>query len=143
MRTLDITLPSGEKKTIKIEMFKALDGWDIQNKFIDFAASTDAAVRRQYTLEVLSYAQVMMQGQDRELPLSTDALIDNHLQTWQNVQAVFEEVLIVNGIDPKTHADKANYWTNAGAEMAVAFIAEATKLLGPSIQTYNEVVKGL
>lgn len=135
-----ITLPSGEQRSIKIDLFKALDGWEIQNKFVDFAASTDKNFRREFTMEVLAYASVI--NGDRELPLSTDALIDNHLQSWQNVQSVFEEVLMQNGINPKTHAEKPNYWSDAGAEMAVSFIAEAAKLLGPSMQTFEAAMRG-
>jgi hypothetical protein len=134
-----ITMPSGEKKLIKISMFKALDGWDIQNKFIDFASTKDKQLRREFTLEVLTYAQVL--SGEMEIPLITDALIDNHLQTWQNVEAVFEEVLSQNGINPKTHAEKPNYWAEAGAQLSVAFIAESAKLLGPAMQTYNQAIK--
>ncbi len=134
-----IKLPSGETKNIKISMFAALDGWDIQAKFIEFAASTDRAMRREFTMEVLSYAKAM--SGDMEIPLTTDALIDNHLQTWPNIEAVFEEVLRVNGIDPKTHADKTHYWANAGAEMALAFIAEASNLIGPAMEAYDRAGK--
>lgn len=131
----EIKTPSGETKFIRILKFAALDGWDIQAKFIEFAASTDREMRREFTMEVLSYAKVM--SGEMEIPLSTSALIDNHLQTWPNIEAVFEEVLMVNGIDPKTHADKTHYWANAGAEMALAFIAEASKLMGPAMEAYE------
>jgi len=134
-----ITMPNGEKRQVIISLFKALDGWDMQNRFIDFAASTDRVMRREFTLEVLSYAQVKVG--EREVPLSTDALIDNHLQTWGNVQLLFEEILMRNGIDPKTHAEKPNYWAKAGADMAVSFIAEVAELIGPAMQTYNKVLK--
>lgn len=132
-------MPSGEKKSIKISMFAALDGWDIQAKFVEFAASTDRQVRREFTLEVLSYAKAM--SGDMEIPLITDALIDNHLQTWPNIESVFEEVLRINGINPKTHADKTHYWANAGAEMALAFIAEASNLIGPAMAAYDRADK--
>lgn len=131
----EIKLPSGETKSVKILKFAALDGWDIQAKFVEFAASTDRQMRREFTLEILSYAKVI--SGDMEIPLTTDALIDNHLQTWPNIEAVFEQVLSVNGIDPKTHADKTHYWANAGAEMALAFIAEASKLMGPAMEAFE------
>lgn len=134
---LEITNSSGQKRQIKIELFPALDGWEIQQRFIDFAASGDRDFRRAFTLEVLKYAKVVNGEQD--IPLTTDALIDNHLQSWQNVQAVFEEVLMHNGIDPKTHADKPHYWADAGAEMAIAFIAEATKLMGPALAMTGQI----
>jgi hypothetical protein len=132
---LTITVPSGEKKYIKISLFAALDGWDIQAKFVEFAASIDRHLRRDFTLEILSYAKVI--SGEMEIPLTTDALIDNHLQTWPNIEAVFEEVLRLNGIDPKTHADRTHYWANAGAEMALAFIAEAAKLMGPAMEALD------
>lgn len=134
-----ITLPSGEQREVKISLFQALDGWDIQNKFIDFASTQDRALRREFTLEILSYAQVMVDGNG--IPLSTDALIDNHLQTWTNVELVFNEVLMRNGINPQTHAEKPNYWTNAGAEMAIAFIAETTKLMAPALAAIDANMK--
>lgn len=134
---IEITLPSGEVKSIVIGKFPALDGWDIQQRFIEFAASSDKDVRRAYTLEVLAYAQVV-QSSDRTLPLTTNALIDNHLGSWQNVQRVFEEVLQQNGIDPKTHADQPHYWAKAGNEMATSFIAEVSQLLGPAFQMMKQ-----
>lgn len=129
----------GTKKQIKIDQMKALDGWEFQQRFIEFAASTDKAFRRAFTLEVLTYATVINSG--TELPLSTDALIDNHLGDWKNVQAVFEEVLLQNGIDPATHADRPEYWSRAGGEMAIAFIAEATKLIGPALEMADKAIK--
>lgn len=127
---------NGTDKQIKIERFKALDGWDMQRRFREFAASTDAAFRRAFTLEVLAYAKVVTGT--GELPLSTGALIDNHLGTWENVQAVFEAVLNDNGINPKTHADNHEYWTKVGGEIAIAFLAECSKLMGPALDFANK-----
>jgi hypothetical protein len=130
---IEITMQDGKTvKQVVTRQFKALDGWDIQQKFIEFAAATDKQFRREFTLEILGYASVIVGG--NELPLTTDALIDNHVQSWSNIQKIFEEVLYSNGIDPKTHADNPNYWVKAGQEMAIAFIAEATKLIGPALQ---------
>lgn len=134
---MEIIGKNGTVKQITIEHFSALDGWDIQRKFIEFAASTDRHTRRTYTLEVLSYAKISVG--DNMLPFSTDALIDNHLETWENVEKVFEAVLMENGINPNTHADKPHYWASAGAEMAVAFIAEASKLIGPAMEITGNV----
>ncbi len=134
-----VTTPTGTKQ-VQLLTFAALDGWEIQKKFIDFAASTDAAFRREFTLEILAYAKIM--SGEVEIPLTTGALIDNHLQSWQNVKAVFEAVLEHNGIDPKTHADRPEYWANVGSEIAIAFIAEAAKLMGPALYSLNEASKG-
>jgi hypothetical protein len=135
---IEITTPTGDIKTIAIGLFPALEGWDIQQRFLEFAATNDKDVRTAYTLEVLTYANVV-QTADRTLPLTTAALIDNHLGSWQNVKRVFEEVLIQNGIDPKTHADQPHYWSNAGNEMATAFIAEVSILLGPAFSQIQGV----
>lgn len=133
---IEIRTPDGEVRNIEINKFPALDGWDIQAKFIEFAASQDKAFRRQYTLEVLACASVVLgTGEDnRKMPFTTSAIIDNHLCSWQNVQLVFEEVLRQNGIDPEKHADQPHYWAKAGAEMATAFVAEVSLLLGPAFQ---------
>jgi hypothetical protein len=120
---------------IKIERFSALFGWDMQRKFIEFAASTDREFRKKFTMEVLGYCKVL--NDERELPMITDALIDNHLETWQNIKFVFESILKDNGIDPETHANKSDYWTTAGQEMASAFISEATQLIVPLMRKPN------
>lgn len=130
---IEIKTPKGEVKNIRINHMPALDGWDIQQRFVEFAASHDKDHRKAFTIEVLAYATVIISS-EVQLPLTTAALIDNHLCSWQNLQRVFEEVLLHNGIDPKTHADQPHYWSKAGAEMATSFIAEVTQLLGPALQ---------
>lgn len=129
---LNITLKDGSTRMIKLNYFPALDGWEYQRGFVEFAVTTDPKVRQAYTMLILSYAEVVMEEQC--LPLKTSALIENHLQTWENIKAVFEGVLLHNGIDPKTHAEQPNYWAKAGEEMAVSFIAAASKLIGPALQ---------
>lgn len=128
---IEIVVGNG-MRTIAIEKFPAMDGWDIQEKFVRFVAATDKEFRREYTLEVLSYAKVV-QEDGGNLPLSTDALINNHLGSWENVRTVFEEVLMQNGIDPKKHADNPHYWSAAGHEMATAFLAAASEMMGPAL----------
>ena len=131
-----ITDPAGKTKEVRIKKFPAMDGWELQRDFLHFAASKDKAFRRAYTLEVLKYATVV--NGNVELPLTTDALIDNHLCSWENVKLVFERVLTDNGIDPNTHALQTHFWADAGAEMAVAFIAETSRLLGPAFGVLGE-----
>jgi hypothetical protein len=129
---IEITTSQGTVRSIAIEKFPAMDGWDIQEQFLQFAASRDKDFRRAYTLEVLSYAKVVLPD-GVSLPLSTDALINNHLGSWENVRDVFEEVLRQNGIDPAKHADRPEYWSKAGAEIATSFIAATSELLGPAL----------
>jgi len=121
-----------EKKIIIISKFAAMDGWDLQRRFKEFAMSKDSFERRAYILDVLMYAKVKMQS--NELPLTTDALIDNHLQTWENIEIVFNEILQHNGIDPTTHALKDSYWNAAGEQLAVSFLAEVSKLIVPMLE---------
>lgn len=128
---MEILSRQGHTKHIELHHFGALDGWEIQLKFLDFAASQDKAFRRAYVMEVLAYARVIIG--ENSIPLSTDAVIDNHLETWQNIQLVFESILRHNGIDPDSHADKPHFWANAGAEMAVSFVAKTIDLMGPAL----------
>lgn len=127
---MKITLPDGSKKNIDIKKMGAMEGWEIQRRFIEFAMSKDPAFRMQYTFEVLAFAAVKLDS-GQEIPLSTGALIDNHLQCWENIRDVFNEVLRHNGIDPDNHADKPHYWALAGAEMATAFLGATIELMGP------------
>lgn len=140
MENLKIKTPKGEVKNIKIKLFDAMDGWVLQHRFIEFASSNDIQIRRQYTVDVLAYAVVVLDT-SQEIPLTTDALIDNHLQTWQNVSEVFDEILKRNGIDPKTHADKPDYWAEAGSIMATHFVAECAKLMGPAFISFENGLK--
>lgn len=126
-----ITHPDGSQVLVKLLDIDALDCWEIQRGYVDFCMTDDPKFRREFTMAVLQYAVVVLD--EIELPLKTDALVNNHLRTWNNLKEVFEGVLIKNGIDPETHAQKPNYWQNAGAEMAVSFIAEASKLMAPAI----------
>lgn len=132
---IEITLPGGEKRQVNISHFPALDGWEIQHRFVEFAAASDRHSRREFTLEVLSYATVKVGAND--MPLSTDALIDNHLRSWENIAEVFEAVLMFNGIDPKTHANQPRYWAEVGEQMAVAFWSTASELLGPALASIS------
>lgn len=129
---IEIEMPGdGGKRVVEIHQIPALDGWDIQQRFVEFAASHDKAFRRAYTLEVLAYATAINKG--ARIDLKTSGVIDNHLGSWQNVERVFEAVLQHNGIDPKTHADRPVFWEKAGAEMATSFVAEVWRIMGPTI----------
>lgn len=126
-----VILPDGKTNNILINFFPALDGWEIQSRFKDYVRSEDKEFKRAFTIEILSYSEVVLE--EVTLPLKTSDLIQNHLRTWQNIQQIFEAVLRHNGIDPESHAEKAGYWDNVGKELAISFIAEATKLMAPAI----------
>ena len=122
----------GSKTLVNIQDIPALEAWDLQADYTAFCLTTDKAARRAFTMHVLSFATVVME--EVELPLKTDALINNHLRTWTGIRQVFEAVLMRNGINPATHAEKPHYWSNAGSQMAVAFVAEASQLIAPAFQ---------
>lgn len=129
---MEIKHPSGKVVNIRLEKMTAMEGWEIQRRFIEFAMSKDPAFRKEYTMEVLSFAKVMV-GSEQELPLSTGALIDNHLGSWENIREVFNGVLLDNGIDPDTHGDREDYWSSAGGQIAAAFISETIRLMEPLV----------
>jgi hypothetical protein len=129
---IEITNSKGKLKQVRLEKFTALVGWDIQRKFVEFASSNDREFRKKFVMEILNYCKVIVD--DRELPMITDALVDNHLETWQNIKCVFDGILKHNGIDPETHAQKADYWSVAGQKIAAGFIEEVTRLLVPLLR---------
>ena len=141
-RNLTFETTTGET-TVELRMFGALHGWDMQRRYITFAGSdakNDADFRKEYTMEVLQFATVL-KGELR-IPLSTPDLIENHLQSWQNLELVFKAVLEHNGIDPEAHAARANVWADNGAEMATSFMAALSTVMTPAIESMlNRIVK--
>lgn len=133
---IEIISTQGITRQIDIRTFPAMDGWELQRKFIDFARSTDKEFRTGYIMEVMAYASVYIG--DNLQPLVTMALIDNHIETWKNIEIVFNAVLRFNDIDPDTHADQPSFWANAGAEMAISFAAELNRLMGPALKLMAE-----
>lgn len=130
------TRQDGSQVLVKVGLIDALDCWELQRGYTEFCITDDPKYRRAFTMNVLNYATVLIE--DTELPLKTDALINNHLRDWKTLQDVFHEVLIKNGINPETHAKQPNYWSKVGAEMAVSFVAEASKLIGPAFALLEE-----
>lgn len=132
---IEIKTSRGKQKQIKLEKFSALEGWDIQRRFIEFASSNDKDYRKKFTMAILSHCKVIME--DRELPMITDALIDNHLENWQNIKLVFEGILKHNGIDPETHSYNSDYWTTAGQQIAAGFMEEVANLIVPLMRKHD------
>ena len=120
---LSIETPAGVKK-IDIRHFSALDGWDIHTHFTRFADSKDRKDRRQYVFRILSYARIITDKKGVEIPLSTGALVDNHLYTAENVGKVFEAVLAYNGITPEQSAQLSDYKNVCANDMATSFLTE-------------------
>ena len=126
MKAIEITLRDGTTRTIRISHFPAHDGWEIENKLIRFAASDDSKYRKDYTMRILSYATVLVG--ENEIPFTTDDVVDNHLQSWQNVKLIFEEVLRYNGIEPKTHVIEFQNWDMVGAKIGEAMTTYIAKV---------------
>lgn len=137
---MEIKLPDGTVRRIIAGRFHALDSWRVRSEFVRFAYTEDPAFKKKFVLEVLSYATAV--NGETEMPLTTAALIDNHVQTPANIAAVLEFVLELNGIDPKTTELKNDYYANAAEEMATSFYAEIKMAYGPLIQsTINKLEK--
>lgn len=123
---MEIETNSGLKR-IRILSFPAIEGWDIRNKFASFANSNDADFRKKYVMRVLGYARVAM-GQ-HELPLTTSALIDNHLGNSSNILKVFSAILNANGIVIDDAANKTDPITAKGSEIATSFVSSCMDAL--------------
>lgn len=121
---------SGKEKDIILNKFGAMEGWELQRQFVEFAISKNPEERIAYTMQVLSFASINIAGAE-PIPLKTKALIENHLESWEGIREVFNAILMDNGIDPNTHAEKEHYWAHAGGELATAFIAQTVELMGP------------
>jgi hypothetical protein len=120
---LEIETPAGIKK-IAIQRFSALDGWDIHTHFTRFADSKERKDRRQYVFRVLSYARVLTNKKGVEIPLSTGALVDNHLYTAENVGKVFEAILSYNGMTPEQSAQLSDYKNTCANHMTTSFLTQ-------------------
>ncbi|WGN90792.1 hypothetical protein [Burkholderia phage vB_BglM_WTB] len=125
------------KIDVTITKFPALVGWEMQNDFREFVRSNDKAFRRAFTFAVLEYARVIRNGQEQLL--KTDALVNNNLETWQNVERVFTEILRYNGIEADTFAAQMENWAEqAGSKLAVYFIASMGDLIGPAMDALKQ-----
>jgi hypothetical protein len=124
---IEIQTAQGTKR-IEIKRFSALDGWDLHSNFTRFADSKDHKERSQYVFRVLSHAKVVL-SQGVEFPLTTNALIDNHLCTAENVGKVFEAVMRFNGIDVFKSAQLADHRNRIANEIATSFMAQCASAL--------------
>lgn len=124
--------PDGKKVQVLINFFPACDGYELQKQYIDFVRSSDEKFRRDYLSRIMTFAEIIKE--ESNLKLLTPQIIDNHLMTWQNIDQIFRAILMKNGIDPESHAQKAGYWEQVGKEMAVSFIAELSLLAGPAFE---------
>lgn len=129
---INIKTTFGER-VIDLRVFPALEGFELDRRYrMDYKLQADRHVRREFTMAVLAYASYGEQA------LVTEEAVDDALETWKNVSAVFYSVLAFNGIDLELAEEKARWFEFAGAELATTFIATTTSLMGPFLSTLEE-----
>ena len=123
----------GIEVKVTFHTFPAFTGFELNRRYrIDYKLQSDRNARAAYAISVLAYAEV---GGKR---LEHIAAIDEALGTWQNVEEVFHGVLAYNGIDLELAEEKARWFEFAGAELAATFVAEASLLMKPFLETAAE-----
>ena len=132
---MELILRDGSKRTVEMSYFPALEGWNIQRDYVKFRHTDDNEFRTQFTMRVLSYCKVM--NRDQSFPMTTDAIIDNHLGSWENIKKVFDAILLMNGINPDAHAEQPLYWEKVGSAIAIEFLAQCENLIGPALRRHE------
>lgn len=128
-----VMMKDGSSRSIKLNMFGAMEGWHIKQMYQEVAMSPrDIEYREKFILTVLAKVDVIIN--QKPMALTTMAMIDNHLQTWENVQEVLDEMLLFNGINPIHYEDHSKYWQQVGADMAISFVAAIQEVLSPAMQ---------
>ncbi|MEM5370277.1 hypothetical protein V4C53_30145 [Paraburkholderia azotifigens] len=104
---------------------------DYRNDKGDINHATVLAVRNTFAMNVLSFAEVGGKH------LNSPQAINDALESWKNVEAVFNAILRHNEVDLQLEEEKARWFEFAGAELAATFIAEAGLLLEPLIKSFD------
>ncbi len=89
---LKSAFPHGRQARVQVEAWSALDGWELQRRFVEFAVRKDADFRRAFTMEILSYARSFSVTM---IPNSVDYCCGHQQSSgsWKNVEFVFDLVL--------------------------------------------------
>jgi hypothetical protein len=129
---ISVTTSAGDR-IVTLNVFPALEGFELDRRYrTDYKVQPDRHVRREYTLAVLSHAEC------NGASLATPDHINASLESWKNVEAVFQAVLNFNGVDLELEEEKARWFEYAGSELAATFIATTTQLMGPFLTTLEE-----
>jgi hypothetical protein len=140
--TIDILTSEGEVRHIRLTKFAAMNGWDLKRQLREYTESTNPEFRNRFTLIVLSYASLV--GEDDSLTqLSSTDVINDILESWMNVEIVFNAILGYNSIDYTFTVERNKQWQFAGEEMAAAFIAASAYLMKPAIEAFGEGKDGV
>ncbi|KVU77513.1 hypothetical protein [Burkholderia ubonensis] len=131
--TMKIQTSTGEKE-VTLHVFPALTGFDLDRRYrVDYVMERESRTKRlAYTLDVLAHAEVAGARLDNE------QAINAALESWKNVEAVFNAVLKHNEVDLELAEEKARWFEFAGAELAASFVAEAAQLLAPLAQIIDQ-----
>jgi hypothetical protein len=114
---------------VALQVFPALAGFELNRRYrTDYRLSHDTKMRTAYAMEVLFHAEVNGQR------LSSEQQVNAVLETWLNVEKVFQAVLSYNEVDLELAEEKASWCEFAGREISAAFIAEAMRLIGPMME---------
>ena len=118
-------------RIILLSKMDAMSGWECGKNLIFYAQSREdgAAFRKDFTLKVISEASI--QDGESFTPLSSESLVNQHLESWLNVELVFNAVLKHNGFDPDLSEEKAKYWDFVGTSISASFLANAMRLMEP------------
>jgi hypothetical protein len=113
-----------------------MDGWELKRQLREYIESNSPEFRNNFTLIILSYAQLIRE--DTYTPLSTYEVVNDVLESWMNVEIVFNAVLDYNNIDYDLKVERNNQWHFAGEEMAAAFIAATSYMMQPAIEAFGD-----
>lgn len=133
---LEIVTESG-KRQIRLLKFGAMDGWELKHQLKEYTESKDSGFRINFTMAILSYTEVINED-NTSTRLSNPALVNAALESWENLELVFNTVLLHNNIDVKMAIERNKQWIFAGQEMATAFIAATTEYIKPVLEAFNE-----
>jgi len=118
---------------VRIERFPAMDGFDLRRRTQEHAETKDRAIRRDFTIEVLSFA-VVIASDGEETRLNSAEVINSVCADWTVLEAVFFAVLERNRIDPTSAEFHMKCWQFAGGEMAERLVATLVRLSGPAVE---------
>ncbi len=122
-----------DDRRITLCVFPAFEGFELNRRYrTDYRLNSDSRTRAAYALQVLSYAQY------KDVRLDSVETVNAICETWQNLETVFHAVLKFNGVDLELSEEKARWFDKAGQELAITFIAEATRLMVPFMKTIEE-----
>lgn len=130
LQFLYIEMDRGRVK-FKISHFPPLTGWELLRQYGEYVASNDPAFRTRFTLLVLSHASEVVG--DNEMPLNGADVVNTSLDSWDDIETLFNAVLGYNGIRTDPAETDRRRWEVAGEDMAASFLAAVKELIGPAL----------